>query len=235
MRNWKPCSNLEESGWSVISFQAVIFDLDGLLLDSERIALDAFNETCRHFDIEDLNGLFLKCVGTSQALGEKILMEGLPSHIDFSSFSSTWYENYKARIRNNPVPLKDGALDLLEYLSSRQVSSAVATSSKTERAVEKLRDAGILHFFKVVVGGDQVQRSKPAPDTFLRAAELMAVDPGKCLALEDSENGVRSAVAAGMTVIQIPDLVPPSRSLIELGHTIAGSLNDVRIWLGDGQ
>jgi HAD superfamily hydrolase (TIGR01509 family) len=215
----------------LIPFQAVIFDLDGLLLDTERIALAAFNETCGHFNIGDQKELFMRCVGANQSLGEKILMEGLPQTVDFTAFNSVWYENYRKRIHDTPVPLKDGAFSLLRYLSSRHISMAVATSSKTDRAVEKLQSSDILHMFKVVVGGDQVKHSKPHPDIFLRAAELMGVNPEKCLALEDSENGVRSAVAAGMTVIQIPDLVPPTQSLRGLGHTILESLSAVEAYL----
>lgn len=215
----------------MIPFQAVIFDMDGLLLDTERIAFAAFNETCTHFRIGDRKELFMKCVGANQALGEKILMEGLPAQLDFTAFSSTWYANYMKRIDRRPLPLKEGAVSFLEHLAARKIPAAVATSSKTDRAVEKLENTGILHLFKAVVGGDRVQRSKPHPDIFLKAAEILVVNPKTCLALEDSENGVRSAVAAGMTVIQVPDLVPPSKSLIELGHTILDSLNDVAEYL----
>jgi HAD superfamily hydrolase (TIGR01509 family) len=201
--------------------------MDGLLLDTESIAFQAFNETCAHFRIGNLKELFLRCVGANQSLGEKILMEGLPKQVDFSAFSSTWYVNYQKRIDGRPLPLKAGARNLLDHLAARKIPVAVATSSRTDRAVKKLENSGILNLFTVVIGGDRVEHSKPHPDIFLKAAGLMRVDPKNCLALEDSENGVRSAVAAGMTVIQIPDLVPPSRSLTELGHTILDSLNDV--------
>jgi HAD superfamily hydrolase (TIGR01509 family) len=175
--------------------------------------------------------LFLRCIGTSQALGERILMEGLPRNVDFKLFSGRWYENYKKRIHNEPLPLKEGVLDLLDFLASRQLPLAVATSSNTDRAVEKLQSADILHWFKIVVGGDRVEQSKPHPDIYLKAAELAGVKPETCLALEDSENGVRSALAAGMTVIQVPDLVPPSLSLKALKHMVLDSLRDVLNYL----
>jgi len=205
--------------------------MDGLLLDTESIAFAAFKETCGHFKIGDLEALFMRCVGANQTLGEKILREGLPKRVDLQSFSRLWYANYRKRIHRKPLPLKEGALKLLNQLSSRRISAAIATSSKTDSAVEKLKSTDILHLFKVVVGGDQVERSKPHPEIFLKAAERVGVNPRECLALEDSENGVRAAVAAGMTVIQVPDLVPPSKSLIELGHTILKSLDDVSVYL----
>jgi HAD superfamily hydrolase (TIGR01509 family) len=215
----------------VIPFNAVIFDMDGLLLDTESIALDAFNETCADCDIEQQRELFLRLIGTNQGLGERLLMEGLPRGIDYKMFSGRWYENYIKRIRDAPLPLKSGALDLLRFLESRRIPRAVATSSKTERAVEKLQSADIFHWFKIVVGGDRVEHSKPNPDIYLKAAELMGMRPEACLALEDSENGVRSAVAAGMAVIQVPDMVPPSISLKALGHTVLDSLKDVLDYL----
>ena len=81
--------------------------------------------------------------------------------------------------------------------------------------------------FVAIVGGDQVQKSKPHPDIYFKAAAILGVTPKNCLALEDSENGVRSAVSAGMTVVQIPDLVQPSLDLRGLGHIVLGSLRDV--------
>ena len=95
---------------------------------------------------------------------------------------------------------------------------------------ETLQNSGILQEFDFIVGGDQVQRSKPFPDIYLRAAELLAIEPERCLALEDSEDGVRSAFGAGMTVIQVPDLVEPSLALRGLGHTVLATLHDVREW-----
>src|SRR5207253_2615312 len=115
----------------------------------------------------------------------------------------------------------------LDHLDSLQIPVAVATSTKSARAMQKLGDAGIGGRFKAVIGGDQVENSKPHPDIYLKAAAALGVLAEKCLALEDSENGVRSAFSAGMTVIQVPDLVEPSEALRSLGHVILGSLREV--------
>jgi beta-phosphoglucomutase-like phosphatase (HAD superfamily) len=116
---------------------------------------------------------------------------------------------------------------LLEHVSSLGIPTAVATSTRTERAREKLLRAGVLDRFHEVVGGDQVAHSKPSPDIYLRVAELLRVRPRGCLALEDSDNGVRAALAAGMTVVQIPDLLSPSADVLELGHIVLTSLAEV--------
>jgi len=130
---------------------------------------------------------------------------------------------------NAPIPLKDGAAELLACLAELEIPVAVATSTESRRAMRKLEAVGILTHFKAIVGGDQVRNSKPHPDIYLRAAQILGVRPTKCLALEDSENGVRSAADA-VTVIQIPDIVQPSTALRSLGHTILQSLHDVRTY-----
>jgi HAD superfamily hydrolase (TIGR01509 family) len=209
---------------------AVVFDMDGLLLDSEKLARAAFVDTCTHFDLGDQTALFMQCVGTNQEHGKHVLREGLRGKADDLAFGHLWNATCVEYMSDAAIPIKGGAAELLQDLKSARVPAAVATSTPRARAVQMLRNSGMLQSFDAIVAGDQVQRSKPLPDIYLRAAELLDVRPEECLALEDSENGVRSALAAGMTVIQIPDLVEPSDELRALGHTILGTLHDVREW-----
>ena len=208
-------------------FQAVIFDMDGLLLDSEAIAFAAFRETCEHFAVGDQSHVFMQCIGTNAELGDRVLEEGLRGKADPLAFGRRWEENYLRATTDAPIPLKPGVTELLDALQAARVPLAVATSTGSPRARQKLHDAGILTAFQAVVGGDQVARSKPHPDIYLEAARELGVTPGHCLALEDSENGVRAALGAGMTVIQIPDLVEPSPEFRRLGHAVLESLHDV--------
>ncbi len=207
-------------------FKAIVFDMDGLLLDTERIALSAFLETCRHFDLPPLEELFIRCIGTNESRGRELLEDGLRGQVDHLAFLDVW-DRFLKKTMDNPVPLKEGAAELLDHIASLQKPVAVATSTYTTEAREKLHNAGILDRFATVVGGDQVSRSKPAPEIYLRAAEILGVAPAACLALEDSENGVRSAISAGMTVVQVPDLVQPSVALRALGHIVLKTLRDV--------
>ncbi len=209
-------------------FEAVIFDMDGLLLDTERIALSAFHETCKRFGLENQTDLFMQCIGTNSQRAEAVLKDGLKGKPNHTEFLSAWDATYLQRTCNTVIPLKNGAKELLAHLADMNLPIAVATSTKSNRAMQKLRDAGILPNFKAIVGGDQVKNSKPHPDIYLKAADVLGVVPEKCLALEDSDNGVRSALSAGMTVIQVPDLVEPTAVLRSLGHTIMDSLHDVR-------
>ncbi len=207
---------------------AVIFDMDGLLLDSERIALTVFNETCAHFGLPDQFDLFKQMIGTNNQLGRQILTRGLEGQTDSVAFIAHCDALYQEATLSRPIPLRPGALELLEWLQHKGLPAAVATSSNTAKANHKLNAAGIIQFFVTVTGGDQVQNSKPAPDIFLHAAKSIQADPRRCLALEDSENGVRAAVAAGMKVIQVPDLVAPTASLLTLGHQVHASLDQVK-------
>ncbi len=208
------------------NFAAVIFDLDGLLLDSERLILETFQATCQELSIPDLSDLFKRCIGANMQVGQAILKAGMEGIIDFEHFNKSWKSRYALILNGDPIPEKQGASDLLNHISSLGLPMVVATSSQTERALLKLEKSNLLHHFKDVVGGDQVERSKPNPDIFLQAANKAGMPATECLAFEDSDNGVRAAVAAGMTVIQVPDLVQPSPELLELGHIVLPSLMD---------
>ena len=210
-----------------MEFNAVIFDMDGLLLDTERIALAAFHDACGCFGLADHTALFMRCVGVTHVRSLQIMQEGLGEQVDHLDFDAAWEAKFTARTTARPIPLKQGAAQLLARLAGRRVPLAVATSTVAADADQRLRATGIRHHFDAIVGGDQVERSKPHPDIYLKAAAALGQSPQRCLALEDSENGVRAAISAGMTVIQVPDMVPPSPALSRLGHTVLASLDEV--------
>ena len=209
------------------NFKAVIFDMDGLLLDSEKLALKAFNSTCESYDLGDLSDLFKQCIGTNNVLGRSILQNGLEGLVDFEVFHQSWEALYLEATTAKPVPLKEGVVELLQHIQSLKIPMAVATSTKTTLAKDKLSHSELIHWFDVIIGGDQVAQSKPNPHIYLKASEALAVEASDCLALEDSANGVKAAVAAGMTVVQIPDLVQPNDELRQMGHIVLDSLLDV--------
>jgi HAD superfamily hydrolase (TIGR01509 family) len=215
----------------LLGIDAVIFDMDGLLLDSERIALNVFNQTCAHFGLPEQFDLFKQMIGTNHQLGRQILTQGLQGQVDSVAFIAHCDALYQEATLSRPIPLRPGALELLQWLKQKGLPAAVATSSASAKANHKLTAAGIIDFFVTVTGGDQVKNSKPAPDIFLHAAHSIQANPQRCLALEDSDNGVRAAVAAGMKVIQVPDLVPPSADLLSLGHQVHTSLAQVKLHL----
>jgi len=217
------------------NISAAIFDMDGLLIDSERIALQLFEQTCQQYalsDTESLHQLFLSCVGTNAAENDRRVRVALADKIDADQFLIDWEKRYSNHMRHTAVPVKEGAIALLDALERRDIPTAVATSSKTHDAIQRLKNCNLDRRFKSIIGGEQVHKSKPEPDIFLKAAESIGVAPANCLAFEDSFNGVHAAVAAGMQVIQVPDLIEPSEDLLALGHHVVPSLASVErlVW-----
>jgi HAD superfamily hydrolase (TIGR01509 family) len=209
------------------NFSAAIFDMDGLLLDSEPLAKQAFDTVCEQYGLPDQSDLFMQFVGTNTDKGNAIIQASLGDLIDVVAFNVTWRSLYGEWVKDKAVPLKEGVIEVLDYFQSQQIPMAVATSSKTDIAVHKLSKSGVLDYFDRVIGGDQVEKSKPEPDIFLKAAEALSCEPNRCIAFEDSPNGVRSALSAGMSLVQVPDLLTPDKALLAMGHTVLTCISDV--------
>ena len=218
----------------MIKYRTVIFDMDGLLLDTERIAWHTFVEACRACHFEPDIDVYMKCIGTINEKTKEILMEGYGRDFPYAEVEKIWSQKYERAITDTPIPLKLGVIDLLDYFKHSRVKMAIATSTEYERACKKLHGTGVDHYFKIIVGGDQVEKGKPDPEIYLKVSGLLKEDPKDCLVFEDSDNGVLSAHEAGMNVIQIPDLKEPSTAVINLGHPILSSLKEVKRFLEDG-
>ena len=204
--------------------------MDGLLLDSEKIALECFLEACQTAGFTPDISLYLKCIGTNSKRTKQILLEGFGGKFPFDEVFKHWGALYYMETIEKPVPLKRGAKQLLEKLKNTGYPMAIATSTAHNKAIVKLKNAGILDYFELIIGGDQVKNSKPDPEIYSTAANKLGINADKCIAIEDSDNGVKSAHGAGISVIQIPDLQPPSNEVKELGHTILDSLFDIEMF-----
>jgi len=208
-----------------MKYKAVIFDMDGLLIDSERIALSTFVESCRDYDFKPDIDIYYKCIGTAQT--REILSDGYGPDFPLEEIYGLWEKKYLNTVLNNPMPLKPGALQLLEHLEQENMKKAVVTSTDQELALKILTNAQIVHFFDFVLSSDQVLHGKPNPEIYLTACRKLGEKPTNCLALEDSDNGVLAAFEAGLAVIQVLDLVEPSTEVKALGHEIKESLMEV--------
>jgi len=215
-----------------MSLRAVIFDMDGLLIDSERAILQCWRDAAVGQSLELDDGLWLSMVGLHEAGCAELLngMLGVGNARLLSLECSRGYD----RMVEAGLPLKPGARDLLQDLQDLGVPMAVATSTRGERARTKLVRSGIDHYFEHVVTSSDVAHAKPAPDLYLLAAERLGIVPAECVALEDSEFGVRAASAAGIRVIQVPDLVPASdlsRSLAQVVASLEAARPLLQSWL----
>ena len=206
--------------------QAVIFDMDGLMLDSERALLGCLAQAAADAGHALPEAFLLSLIGSSDALTrQRIAGQVGAGAVDALLQDS--YARYEQLVAAG-VPHRPGITDLLDTLVAHGVPRAVATSTRRPLALRKLESAGLLRYFEHVATSSDVAHPKPAPDIYLLAAARLGVEPRHCLALEDSPTGVRAALAAGMTVIQVPDLLQPDADVRALGHAIAGSLHDVR-------
>ncbi|WP_374350500.1 HAD family hydrolase [Chitinimonas sp.] len=203
---------------------AILFDMDGLMIDSERIVLAQWRIAAAEQGMVFDDALLISMVGLHEKLCHALLKQRFPGH-DLDSLFARTDALYAAEVENG-LPLKGGIIELLQWLEQIGMPRAVATSTKRVRAEQKLRLAGLDRFFELVVSGDDIEHPKPAPDIYLQAAARLGVDPQRCLVLEDSDPGVRAALAAGMTAIQIPDLKPPSDALLAMGHRVLPSLHE---------
>lgn len=201
----------------------VMFDMDGLLLDTESVGLACYVETRQVFGLDDSPQAFLACIGLNSRATRDLIETTLAGQVDYPAFKLEWDRRVDARLHAGITP-KPGAARLLAHLSARGVNLGVATSTRALRAKAHLEQAGLLAHITHLVGGDQVSRNKPDPEAYHLLAGHFGTSAAECFAFEDSEAGTRAAVASGARTVQVPDLIAPSDALRALGHVIAPDL-----------
>ncbi len=187
-------------------FAAAIFDMDGLLLDSERYLMDAWLAAAREFGRPLRDDEFLYTVGRNR-VESHVWLKGILGD-DFQAMWQRVLELIGAE-EGTVFPLKPGATEILAALATMRVPCAVASSTASPEIRRRLAAVGVLEHFRALAGSDEVARGKPDPAVYALAAERLGVDPSSCLAFEDSQNGALAALAAGMQVVVIPDLKRP--------------------------
>ncbi len=207
--------------------KALVFDMDGLLLDTERRGLESYLHACRVLGAQANVDVYRRCIGANGKLARRILADGHGEDFPVDAFDVAWSAHFRSSVRTRPPDVKEGARELLATARRAGLPCALATSSSEPGVGELLDAVGLAACFAIRVTGDRVTNGKPHPETYRTAAAELGVVPAQAWALEDSANGVRSAFAAGFAVLQIPDLVPPDGELRALGHAVLPSLRAV--------
>ncbi len=205
--------------------QAVIFDMDGLILDSERSYRQAWQQAAEKLGYAIEDELYNRLIGLPNATAERMVAECFGTTFPLEDFRSGWRRCWGDLVGQEGISSKSGFAELILYLEAEGIARAVATSSEESDARFVLQDRA--KHFNAIVTRDQVPQAKPAPDLYLEAAARLAVAPAYCLALEDSEVGLRAARSAGMRVILVPDMIPPSEAARKEAWHVFSSLHEV--------
>lgn len=213
--------------------KAVIFDMDGVLFDTERLCMDSWVAIAGERDIPDMAEFFPRCIGRNVTDTRALFHEFYGDAYDYDEFrkqASVWFHGY---IEKNGAPVKKGARELLAYLRQGGYQIGLASSTSRPSVEDLLERAGIRDYFQNLTTGDMVEHSKPRPDIYLMACESLGVEPAGAMAIEDSPNGIRAAYSAGMIPVMVPDLIAPDREMQEKSFWICEDLLEVMRNIGE--
>lgn len=210
---------------------AVVFDMDGVLFDTERLCRDSWVAAAERNGLPDMDVVFPRCIGLNANDSRKIVMDAYGEDFDYEGFrqqASEWFWDY---IERNGLPIKPGVFELLDWLREKDWRIGLASSTRRSSVMNHLEQAGIRDRFAVVITGDMVEHSKPQPDIYLLACRELGAEPRRSFAIEDSPNGIRSACRAGMSALMVPDMIAPDEEMRKLSKGIFRDLREVLEYL----
>lgn len=207
--------------------KAVIFDMDGVIFDSERLVLDCWEKVGEKYHLADIREVFTECIGTNKEKTKEIVYEHYGESFAYDKFAKEASLLFHDVVKSDGLPVKNGVRELLEYLKKNETPVGLASSTRLAVVEEELKQAGLYGYFQIVVGGDQLKRSKPHPDIYLMACEKMKVLPKDAYAIEDSYNGIRAAYGAGMMPVMVPDILPATEEMRKMSVIVLENLLQV--------
>lgn len=212
--------------------EAVLFDMDGLIFDTERMYHDAWLELGRERGLAMTEEIVTGMRGRNRQGCTELCRQAFGPKFDFMELREACVARMEAEIAQKGVPKRPGLDELLAELKGRGIPAVLATSTSRATALRYLALAGVSSFFAGAVCGDEVENGKPAPDIFLRAAALAGAPPARCMVLEDSPNGLRAGAAAGCRAVMVPDLDPVTPELQALAAAVIPTLREAIPLLG---
>ncbi len=214
-----------------ILYKAVVFDMDGVIFDSERAVMQCWKEVASRHNIPDIEKAILACTGTTMVRTREIMLNLYGADFPYDEYARESSAIFHSRYDGGRLPMKQGVKELLTFLKERGKKIALASSTRQQVVTDELRDAGIIEYFDRIICGDMVSRSKPAPDIFLKACEELNISPSDSYAIEDSYNGIRAAHAGGLHPIMVPDLLPADEEMQSLAEIVLPNLTSIMEYL----
>lgn len=211
--------------------KAVIFDMDGVLIDTEKHYIRIGMEITKEMGYEIPREVFLSMRSLNRKFSKPMLLEKYGKDFDFEYFHAERRRRLRETLERNGIEKKPQVDEILDYLKQNGYQTAVATATDMERAEAYLRQIGIFEKFDRILSVSKIENGKPMPDVYIEACRQLGEKPGDCIAVEDSPNGVRSAYDAGMKVVMVPDLTKPDKEMLSMLFGTADSLRDVKKFL----
>lgn len=212
-------------------FKAVVFDMDGVIFDSERLVIECWKVVADKYGVPGIEEACQEVLGVNAVETKEKFLKRYGADFPYDAYKSEMSKLFHDLYDGGRLPLKTGVVELLQYLKESDVKVALASSTRSAVVRQELTDAGIIEYFQVVIGGDMVSRSKPQPDIFLKACEELGVAPEEAFAIEDSYNGIRAAAAGKLRPLMVPDLMPPTEEIQALSEASFETLLDVKSYL----
>ena len=207
---------------------AVIFDMDGTLTDTEKYYQQAWPEALAHFGYEVSPERVLEFRSLGRPFAPQKFREWFGEDFDYDKVRDYRRGLVRNLIEINGIPLKKGVVEILKWLIDNGITTAIATANEYPRTKRYLEKLGIGEYFDKIICADMVKFGKPAPDIYIYACEELGIAPDRAFAVEDSPNGVRSAYDAGCKVIMVPDLTEPDDELMKLLYARVDDLWEIR-------
>ena len=218
-----------------MKYKAVVFDMDGVIFDSERASYNEWLALAPKYGMENLEEVYPLIIGRNDREGKKIIRGIYGQDFPFDRFLAEKEAASKAKYGGGKMPLKPGIRELLEYLKEEGCYLAVASSTNSGIVRAQITDAGFAPYFSRIIGGDMVAKSKPEPDIFLEALKGTGILPEEAAVVEDSHNGVRAAYAAGMFPAMIPDMMPVTEEMKEKAGVILPDLLELKTYFTEAK
>ena len=210
------------------AIKGVLFDMDGVLLDTEKLYIRFWQEAAQFFGYPMTHEMGLGMRSLSKEAGERQLKAYLGQDVDYYMVRNKRIEMMSAYIEENGVEVKSGIQSLMAFLKENGIKTAIATSSPLDRTKKYLSQVGLVEEFDELVSGHMVEHGKPAPDIYLYASEKLGLSPEECLVIEDSPTGIKAAYKAGCVPVMVPDQDEPDESLKEILYAVVTNLELIK-------